>query len=404
MVNSKLLSNSVTSKSYYIVKILLTLLTAACFTFASGKNNFNKTFGGDKLDRGIYITQTSDGNYIALGYTGSYKSTDEVYLIKIDKDGNELWSKTYGGEKDNDFGWTLLETEDKGFMIAGWTGSFGAGGSDVYFIRTDSKGDTLWTRAVGGEKDERVTNIIKTYDGNYVAVGQTESFGAGERDGYLIKINDDGKIIWTKTYGDELLDRTFYVKENVNHDLLISGITSNNSNGGEDVLVIKTDEYGNTIWQKNYGYELDDVGHDIILTPSNEIIVSGYYQREEGKEYHNPYFVKLSTEGEVIWEKRLTDSRDIHVIHTSEIEDGNFVAAGYLRDNDKSPWDCFLMKIDKNGELIWMKTYGEKDVNDLGYTVTKGIDGGFVITGYTYRNENGGGDFWIFKVDDDGNL
>jgi len=404
MVNKKVLSNSFTSKSFYIVKIFFTIFTTVCFTFASGKNNFNKTFGGDKLDRGIYITQTSDGNYIALGYTGSYKSTDEVYLIKIDKEGNELWSKTYGGDKDNDFGWTLLETDDKGFIISGWTGSFGAGGSDVYFIRTDSKGDTLWTKAVGGTKDERVTDIIKTYDGNYVAVGQTESFGAEERDGYLIKINDKGDVVWTKTYGDVLLDRTFYVKENNKHELLIAGITKNNSNGGEDVLIIKTDENGNTVWQKNFGYELDDVGHDIILTSSNEMIVSGYYQREEGKEYHNPYFIKLSGEGEVIWEKRLTDERDIHVIHTAETGDGNFVAAGYLRDNDKSPWDCFLMKLNKNGEQIWMKTYGEKEVNDLGYTVSKGVDGGFVITGYTYRNENGNGDFWIFKVDNDGNL
>lgn len=404
MVNQKILSKSYTPKFISIAKIFFVLIIAVSFTSASGKNGFNKTFGGNKLDRGIFITQTSDGNYIALGYTGSYKSTDEVYLIKIDKNGNELWSKTYGGDKDNEFGWTLLETEDKGFIISGWTGSFGAGGSDVYFIRTDSKGDTLWTKAVGGEKDERVTDIIQTYDGNYVAVGQTESFGAGERDGYLIKINDKGNVIWTKTYGDVLLDRTFYVKENNNHELLIAGITKNNSRGGEDVLIIKTDENGKTIWQKNFGYELDDVGHDIILTSTNEIIVSGYYQREEGKEYHNPYFIKLSAEGEVIWEKRLIDGRDIHVIHTSETEDGTFVAAGYLRDNDKSPWDCFLMKLDKNGEQIWMKTYGEKEVNDLGYTVTKGIDGGFVITGYTYRNENSDGDLWIFKVDDEGNL
>ena len=133
------------------------LLLAVVITFGADSHSamgFEIVFGGPDLDRGVFVSPTKDGGYIAVGVTKSFgKGGEDVYLVKTDSNGEFLWSKTYGGT-DQDNGWSVHETPD-GFVLAGFTKSFGAGGFDFYLIKTDSDGEIDWSKTYGGEGDDR---------------------------------------------------------------------------------------------------------------------------------------------------------------------------------------------------------------------------------------------------------
>ncbi|MCG2676856.1 hypothetical protein L6304_06800, partial [bacterium] len=140
---------------------------------------WTKTYGGKGFDEGSSVQQTSDGGYIIAGCTGSFAGRWlDVYLVRTDANGNALWTKTYGG-KDIDGGSSVQQTSDGGYIIAGYTESFGAGGQDVYLIRTDANGNALWTKTYGGKDNDGGSSVQQTSDGGYIIAGCTGSFGAG---------------------------------------------------------------------------------------------------------------------------------------------------------------------------------------------------------------------------------
>jgi hypothetical protein len=165
------------------------------------KTTFIKTFGDTRRDRGINLIETNDGGFAIVGYTSSFGAGQEdVYLVRTNTYGELLWYRTYGGEG-TDNGWDIVQTEDKGFLIVGFTDSFGAGEMDIYLIRTDSDGQMLWERTFGGTKSEYGWALAQTVDGGFVLAGQTDSFGEGDKDGYLVKVDANGDELWSQTYG-----------------------------------------------------------------------------------------------------------------------------------------------------------------------------------------------------------
>jgi hypothetical protein len=230
-----------------VVVVFIILISMSC---SKKSNSWEKTFGGKQKDRGESVAETRDGGYIIAGRTSSFGSgNDDIYLVKADQSGNEIWVKTFGG-KDDEWGFSVEQTMDGGYIIAGATSSYGEGYYDVYLIKTDELGNKQWSRTFGGEDDDFAFSVQQTRDGGYIIVGWTSSFGAGKDDVYLIKTNATGKEQWSKTFGGVDFDLGLSVKETTDGGYIIVGWTSSFGKGNGDVYLVKTDALGNKQWSK----------------------------------------------------------------------------------------------------------------------------------------------------------
>ena len=196
-------------------------------------------------EEGSSLIQTSDGGYAIAGYTNSFGTgLSDVYVVKLDAHGNLQWTKTIGGPA-SDEGSSLIQTSDGGYAIAGYTKSFGAGFSDVYVVKLDANGNLQWTKTIGGENIDEGYSLIQTSDGGYAIAGTTTSFGAGLLDVYVVKLDANGNLQWTKTIGGENIDEGYSLIQTSDGGYAIAGDTKSFSAGKWwDVYVVKLDRNG----------------------------------------------------------------------------------------------------------------------------------------------------------------
>ncbi len=216
-------------------------------TDALGDMQWNQTLDVGDYDFGWSVQSTTDGGYIIAGET--YNSMTDYYdvlLIKTDASGNMQWNKTFGGSEVDNYGCSVQQTSDEGYIITGVTISDDTG-EDVYLIKTNSSGNKQWSKTFGGDDDDWGYSVQQTVDGGYIITGYTGSYGAGDMDVWLIKTNASGNIQWNKTFGGDDDDVGLAVKQTSDGGYIITGETFSYGAGDGDVWLIKTDENGNTI-------------------------------------------------------------------------------------------------------------------------------------------------------------
>ena len=246
-------------------------------TDADGNELWSKTFGGLEDDRGNSVQQTSDGGYIVTGFTSSYGSGKyDVWLIKTDADGNELWSKTFGGLED-DRGSSVQQTSDGGYINLGWTQSYGSCWGNVWLIKTDTDGNELWNKTFGcSDFFDYGNSIQQTSDGGYIVTGdRTYVYAIPDSDVWLIKTDADGNELWNKTFGGPISDNGRYVQQASDGGYIIAAQTTSYMSGGYDVWLIKTDADGNKLWNNVIGGPDNDYGNSIQQTSDGGYIVTG---------------------------------------------------------------------------------------------------------------------------------
>ncbi|MBA7530076.1 hypothetical protein ES705_22279 [subsurface metagenome] len=331
-------------KTMGILGVIVCILYSS-FLFAQGPDTlWTKTYGGVDIDRGYSVQQTTDGGYIITGNTKSFGAGGyDVWLLKTDANGDTLWTKTYGGTG-HDYGESVQQTTDNGYIIAGYTNSFGAGNYDVKLIKTLMNGDTLWTKTYGGLDTDYGYSVQQTTDNGYIIAGYTKSFGAGGYDVYLIKTDMIGNTLWTKTYGGVDDERAWLVQQTTDNGYIIAGETESFGVGREDAWLIKTDMNGDTLWTKVYGGTTYDYAKSVQQTTDNGYIVVG--------------------------------------------ETKSFGAGGY---------DLWLLKTDANGDTLWAKLYGGP-MDEYGLSVQETTDNGYIITGWTKSFGAGGADLWLLRI------
>ncbi|MBN4051482.1 hypothetical protein JYU16_01575, partial [bacterium AH-315-M05] len=381
-------------------KLLFTAALAGAIALnANAQVTFQKTYGETSFEeRGYSVQQTADGGYIMTGELRWVfgEGNGDVFLVKTDANGDTMWTKVYGGPW-NEYGKSVDQTADGGYIVAGYTQSFGAGGWDIYLIRTDLNGDTIWTKTYGGSGSEYGYSVQQTADGGFIVTGSTSSYGAGSGDVYLIKTDANGDTLWTKTYGESGLEFAYSVRQTTDLGYIITGGTNSFGAGSYDVYLIKTDANGDTLWTKTYGGTGSDYAWDVQQTADNGYVIIGGTAFGTGGDV---YLIRTDANGDTLWTKTYGSAGYEEGYSVQQTTDGGYIIGGYT-DMGAGGGDYYLVKTDAGGNVIWSKSYGGSDWEDGTYSVQQTTDEGYVLLGYGYSF--GYALFHLVKTDSIGN-
>ncbi len=365
----------------FVIKSLIFGVITAVTTGLSAQTPgtlWQKVYGGDDDDEGHSVSQTTDGGYIIAGRTQSFGAGgNDVYLVKTDKDGNVLWSNTYGGEE-NDGAWSVRQTLDGGYIVTGYTASFGAGDLDVYLIKTDASGNLKWEKTFGGVSDDEGASVVETTDSCYVVTGYTRSNGKSWPDVYLLKTDPGGNLLWSKTFGGEQSDAGNCIKTTYNGGFIVSGYTTSGA-GWKDIYLIRTDGNGDTSWTKTIGNEYDDEGFSVQQTTDTGFIVTGYtWSNDHNSE--DVYLVKTDAAGNVLWTKTYGNNNEEEGKSVIQTLDGGYVLTGFSKPG--TFYDAYVVRTDENGDTLWTKILGGVS-NDLGFDIVQTGMNDYIVAGWS---------------------
>ena len=383
---------------------------------------------------------TSDGNHLAI-YSSSkldfvtFESYGGNILVKYDKDVNILWQEQWGGSLINNLDMTLTKNDE--LIAVGYfraddiNGLVNNGSDDIVIIKFDNNGKIVWQKSIGGSKSERLYSTVALSDGTYVSsgyYGSTDIDGIsnkGGKDAMIIRYDETGNIIWQKSFGgsgDEAFENIFLTK---NEEIIACGYSSSTdidgitNNGEKDALIVKYDKEGNILWKTTWAGAGKHISNKYLLTEDEEIILfNEYYGEVDGlsfKGVNDVAIVKFDKNGNLIWQKSWGGSGEEYLYTYKVLNDGSIILVGDTDSSDidnfsnKGKRDAFLLKYDKNGNLIWQKSWGGS--NKDGFTDIDILNNNEIfVVGYTYSNDIDGLEFKgvqdgiLLKYDMDGNV
>ncbi|MCD6573678.1 MAG: hypothetical protein J7K95_06250 [Thermoplasmata archaeon] len=356
-------------------------------------NCWNKVygnFGGEafdiiKVDRGYAVV----GGYIAPG--DSWSESDAV-LLKINENGDIIFGKTYGGRQE-DVGEKIIKTPD-GYVVGGYTLSYGNGGADFWIIKVNKNGNELWNRTYGGGRDDFIEDVIPTSDGGYIMVGETDSYGEGG-DMWVVKIDANGNELWSKNYGGSGYEKGYSILE-ADGGYIICGVTSSYGKGGWDFWVVKIDKNGNELWNKTYGYWDMEWAKKIIKVDDGYIVAGDTTTTSTG--WNDILLIKIDDKGNEIWNKTYGGNDVDSLSDIVKTKDG-YILIGVTESFDVGFFDGWMTKLDKNWNEVWNKSFGGRgrDTIDCGL-----YDNGYVMAGSFSMIRDGEINpyIWVIKSND----
>ncbi|MFT6323404.1 MAG: hypothetical protein ACJAWO_000956 [Halieaceae bacterium] len=290
-------------------------------TFGQQDTTWTKTYGGDRDDHGYDIISTEDSGYLIIGSTSSFGfDNSQMYFLKLDSLGDIMWSKSHGGTG-QEAGYSVIQTRDGGFLGVGYTNSWGAGGFDLLLVKLSANGSLEYEKYFGGTDWDFAWDVIETDSNMFVIAGETQSFGNGGKDAWLVRYDANYEIFdWNKTYGGIHDEYYKAITKDLNNDLFASGGGINPNRTDEDVLISKFDPLGDTVWNKYYGDTLQDYANDITFFSDSSIVFTG---RVTEKDTIKTYVVKMDENGTLIWQDRLVNSKKATGVSVCERPDGN---------------------------------------------------------------------------------
>ena len=364
----------------------------------AGNMTWNMTYGGTGSEVALDLVRTIDGGYALAGSTTSFGAGGyDFWLVKTDANGNMQWNQTYGGingERAN----ALVQTNDGGFALAGYTTSFGAGGYDSWLVKTDADGNMQWNRTYGGTGLDLAYGLVQTTEQGYALAGYTMSFGAGLHDFWLVKTDANGNIQWSNTYGGTDRDYAFDLVQTNEGGYALSGFTGSFGAGSNDAWLVKTDALGTEQWNKTYGGIDNECFFALVQTADGRYVLAGStFSYGSGGE--DSWLVNTDASGNILWNKTYGKTNSDFAWDLVQTVDGGYALAGSIDYSyDVGGGDFWLVKTDSDGDMQWNKTYSGIDT-EISYALVQTVDGGYALAGYTASFGAGANDFWLVKTD-----
>jgi hypothetical protein len=364
-------------------------------------NTFVKTFGGTDNDWGYCVQQTSDSGYVVSGYTESFGAGGrDMYLVKTGADGNSPWQK-YFGTTANEGGSCVQQLGDGGYVIAGTTVSLTGQNADIYLVKTGPMGNASFTRTIHGPLDHYQYYMEKATGGGYVFTGFSIG-SAADTNIYFVKTNDTGGIVNTPVnYPGPNADFARCIRQiSGSSGYYIAGATSSFGAGGQDAYLIRTDDTGGIVWSKTYGGADNEFWNSIQPTSDGGCAAVGFIAAGSDT---SVYCAKIDASGNATWTKTYSGTGVEYGRCIQQTSDGGYIIAGGTTSTGHGAMDVYLIKINAAGDTLWTKTYGGA-LNDFAFSVTQTFDGGYIVTGHTKSLGAGGEDVYLIKTDDQGDV
>jgi hypothetical protein len=360
---------------------------------------WTKKFGGSGSDECMAVLQADDGGYILTGYESDITDKDKnVCLIKTDSLGNTIWTRTFGDDSD-EIGYSVQQTKDRGYIISGVTSSYGTGGRDVYLIKTDSEGHAIWVKTFGGDNFELGYEVRQTTDGGYIIAGETNSYGAGNYDVYLIKTDSTGDTLWTKTFGGSADEWGHSVQQASDGGYIVTGNTSSYGAGMQDIYLIKTNSLGDTLWTRAFGGSKDDYGESVLQTTDGGYIVVGTTTSYDTVA-SDIAVLRTDSLGDILWSRRFGEEHhNERGSSVQEVEGGDYIIVGSSGACGVEISDVYIVRIDNSGNEFWSKAVGGSRGTLFGTSIRQVKDRGYIIGASELpRYDPGEGNIYLIKL------
>jgi hypothetical protein len=388
----------------FLSGMLIFVLASFLFVGSVGASSemWNQTYGGGGYESARSVVATSDGGYAIAGIR-DYGGTEDNrlvdwWLVKTDEFGDMEWNKVYAGGMLQDEPRSLVVMADGGYAIAGYTNSYGAGNDDCWLVKTNEYGEMKWNRTYGGTEDDSASSLVATSDGGCAMAGFTRSFGAGQNDFWLVKIDASGNVEWNQTYGGTDYDSASSLVVTSDGGYAIAGRTSSFGSGIQDCWLIKTDKFGNVEWNQTYGGTEDDSASSLVVTSDGGYALAGATNAFGDGDF---WLIKLDGAGKLEWNQTYTEPNSVWTWSLIATSDGGYAILGNTVSSGAGSSDFWLVKTDAMGNTEWNRTYGGPEP-DYPYSLVEASDGGYALAGYTFSFGAGNGNFWLIKTDEYG--
>jgi len=354
-------------------------------------------YGGSDDDGASAVAIDNQGNYIVAGHTYSFGSGyADLWILKIDpQTGDTIWSVLYGGVH-SEGAEGIVVAPDGHYIVAGYTYSYGNGGSDIWLLKVDSSdGSLIWSRTYGGSEDDGAYAIALDDAGHLVVVGYTTI--DPYRDGWVLKVDSDsGGIIWSRYYGGATNDELYGIAIDGDGNYVAVGRTDSPTGGYFDMWILKLDpDDGSSIWEKIYGNSMDDGAADVIVDTNGDYVVAGRGVFDINY-YNDTWILKLDpATGDTLWSKRYSTPDPEGATAIALLPNGDYAVGGMTAVNGS--WDAWIMRLNQQGDSLWSAIYGGDGSDGIsGLQVDQ--EGYMVMAGYTYSYGNGFSDVWVLKL------
>ena len=315
----------------------------------TGEQVWRKDYTYSSNDRVNTVIELEDGSLVMAGFsTSNTNSSKDLLIMRTDSEGNIEWQSLYGDTRD-EIANSISSASDGGFIIAGEITNENTGNSSCYLLKVNNNGEFEWDRSFGGSLNDQGFFLISANDGGFVITGVTRSQNDSSGDLWLIKVNNTGEILWEKTFGGENFESGRSLQQTSDEGYIIVGQTESFGNGNNDAYLLKTDSQGNEIWSRTYGGSGTDQGRYVVETLDQGYIISGYTDSYGSMGGFNFWLIKTDSNGDLEWQEYYGGSGDDRAFCGMQASDGGYAIVGQSNTGGSTGVDILLVKTDDIG-------------------------------------------------------
>ncbi|MFN7953749.1 MAG: hypothetical protein U0610_18625 [bacterium] len=374
-------------------------VAALGLSVACTPQTFQKALGGTREDKGYSLEETQDHGYVVAGQSNSFSQAQRSidYLVKTNASGELEWqNNAYGG--DFAVAFAVAQLSDGGYLLAG-NSLLNTTVGRAYLVRVDSIGELVWAHDYPQALE--FDSVRETADGNIVVAGVAGISGSTEYDAYLAKLDSNGAVVWERQFGAAGRDWARSIRQTSDGGFVLAGIGLT-----VNAALLKVDADGNLTWRKTYIYSNPLVVfykhtlYDVRETPDGGFAAAGWVENFASE--RQGWVLRTDAQGTRLWDALLTPAGSAELYSIAPAWNGGYVVAGNADAADDGNLDAYLANIDDDGTIQWQKTYGGTG-EDAVRAVQKASDGGYALAGWTKSFGAGGRDVYLIKTDGDGN-